>query len=247
MKLCCSTAAFGRAIDAGELTQLEWIDACANDLDIDGVEFDGRFFPRTDDDYLAQLKKLCADLRLTVACVRSPVALGGKDVDASLASFLPWIAHADALGSPLLRFACATVPDGSPGIAWRELIRGLKAACVEAKRANVTLALERGDQGSLISSSADTKRVQKECDSAWLRIATRAEDLAGADNAAYLALLDETVIMTALSDDGRLIDAASRSGFRGFVALGGEPLAIDRFEEIILAWRGQTDGRAAGS
>src|SRR5450755_88149 len=91
MKLCCSTAAFGRALDEGELTQLEWIDACANDLDVDGVEFDGRYFPRTDDDYLAQLKKLCADRCLTVACVTVSERLGGTDVDAALETLVPWI------------------------------------------------------------------------------------------------------------------------------------------------------------
>jgi Xylose isomerase-like TIM barrel len=236
MKLCCSTAAFGREIDAGELTQLEWVDACANDLDVDGVEFDGIYFPRTDDDYLAQLKKLCADLRLTVASVRSPVALGGADTDASLANFLPWIAHADAMGSPLLRFACATVPDGSPGIAWRELIRGLKAACVEAKRANITLALERGDDGSLVRSPADVKRAQKECDSAWLRIAARADDLIGDESADFRALLDETVIVTATSGDRQLVDVIRSSGYRGFVSLersGTRP----EINALVTAWR----------
>jgi hypothetical protein len=236
MKLCCSTAAFGRAIDEGELTQLEWIDACANDLDVDGVEFDGRYFPRTDADYLAQLKKLCADRCLTIACVRSPVALGGADVDASLANFLPWIAHAGALGSPLLRFSCAGVTDGSPGIAWRELVRGLKAACVDAKRANITLALERGDEGSLVCTPADIKRAQKECDSAWLRIATSADDLVGANNAAFLALIDEMVIVTAQSDDRPLVEAVSRSDYRGFVSLersGTRP----EIEALVTAWR----------
>jgi xylose isomerase-like TIM barrel protein len=241
MKLCCSTAAYGRAIDEGELTQLEWIDACSNDLNVDGVEFDGRYFPRADDDYLAQLKKLCADRCLTVACVRSPVALGGADVDASIASFLPWIAHAAALGSPLVRFSCAASPDGSPGIAWRELIRGLKAACVDAKRLNITLALERGEEGSLVSSSAEIKRAQKECDSAWLRVATRAEDLAGADGAAYLALVDETVIVTALTGERRLIHAVDASGVRGFISLVGRPSNIDALSETIMSWRGRRD------
>jgi hypothetical protein len=242
MKLCCSTAAFGRAIDLGELTQLEWIDACANDLDVDGVEFDGRYFPRTDDDYLAQLKKLCADRCLTVACVRSPVALGGADVDASLLEFLPWIAHAAGLGSPLLRFSCAGVPDGSPGIAWRELIRGLKAVCVDAKTANITLALERGEQGSLVSTPADIKRAQKECDSAWLRTATRAEDLIGADGAEYRALIDETLIVTAQSGDRQSSKAVEELSYRGFVSMCGcfEPSSAADLKAIVAAWREST-------
>jgi len=57
----------------GELTQLEWLDLCASELDLDGVLFDTRHFARTDADYLAQLKKTAVDLGLTVTGL---VALG---------------------------------------------------------------------------------------------------------------------------------------------------------------------------
>ena len=239
MKLCCSTAAFGRALDDGALTQLEWVDVCANDLDVDGVEFDGAYFPRTDGEYLAQLKKLCADRCLTVAGVRSPAAMGGADIDASVASFLPWIGRAAELGSPLLRFSCADVPGGSPGIAWRELIRGLKAACIDAKRANITLAVEPGEEASLIRSPSDIRRAQKECDSAWLRIATRAEDLAGAEGAEYRALIDETVIVTAQSGGRQSIDAVMGLNYRGFVSMcrSSETSSVTDLSAIVAAWR----------
>lgn len=218
MKLCCSTAAFGDAIEAGEMTQLEWLDVCANELDVQGVDFDGRFFPRTDDEYLAQLKKLCADRCLTVACASAPAPFGGADMDASIAAFTPWIGRALALGSPLLWFSCASAPEGSPGIAWRELIRGLKSVCVEAKRLNVTLALARGEDGSLVASPADTRRALKECDSAWLRVAMRAEDLAADQRVEWQALLAESVVMTSDSgDDAMRGDVAP--GFRGFLSI----------------------------
>src|SRR5580692_11903407 len=67
MQLCCSTSSYRQTFAAGGLTQLEWVDLCARELPVDGVDFDARFFPRPDDDYLAQLKKLCADRCLTVA------------------------------------------------------------------------------------------------------------------------------------------------------------------------------------
>ncbi|MGH8163526.1 MAG: hypothetical protein ACREP1_04245, partial [Rhodanobacteraceae bacterium] len=70
MKLACSSTAFDRELRDGDLTQLEWIDRCARELAADGLVFDVAHFPRTDADYLAQVKKMCADLGLTVAAVR---------------------------------------------------------------------------------------------------------------------------------------------------------------------------------
>lgn len=239
MKLCCSSAAFADAINAGRLTQLEWIDICSNELDVDGIEFDGPYFPRTDDDYLAQLKKLCVDRCLTVASLHVPLEFGGADVDASISAFLPWIDHALALGSPLVRFACAAVPEGSPGIAWRELVRGLKSICVEAKRRNVTLALERGDEGTLVVSPGDVRRALKECDSAWLRVAMRADDLVSPLTPEWLNLLGETTFAIVNSADPGLRAPLSRSGYRGFVALcfSGGPAELDAVQAAIASWR----------
>src|SRR5437588_12197825 len=73
MKLACSSTAFDEQLRGGDLTQLEWIDACARELAADGVVFDVRHFPRTDTDYLAQVKKMSADLGMTVAALRHDV------------------------------------------------------------------------------------------------------------------------------------------------------------------------------
>lgn len=218
MRLCCSTASYRRAIASGELTQLEWVDRCARELAVDGVEFDAGFFPRTDDDYLAQLKKLCADRCLTVAGATSIVSLGGDDVDAAIETFVPWIDRALALGAPLLRFECGAA-SGAPGIGWREFVRALKHVCTEAKRRNVTLALQAGASGALVTTPADVRRALKECDSAWLRLAMRAADLTGGGAAGWLDLLDETVIVTTETGDASEMAALGSAGYRGFVSL----------------------------
>jgi sugar phosphate isomerase/epimerase len=212
MQLCCSTSSYRRT------TQLEWVDRCARALLVDGVEFDARFFPRTDDEYLAQLKKLCADRCLTVASVTALVTLGGDEVDAVLETFLPWIDHALALGAPLLRFESG-LASGSPGIAWREFVRGLKAACAHAKRRNVTLALQAGESGALVASPGDMRRALKECDSAWLRMSMRAADLTGAGSAEWNDLMDETVITTTESGTVDEVAALKNAGYRGFLSL----------------------------
>jgi sugar phosphate isomerase/epimerase len=218
MQWCCSTSSYQRTIAAGGLTQLEWVDRCARELSVDGVEFDARFFPRTDDDYLAQLKKLCADRCLTVASATAIVSLGGDDVDAVLETFLPWIDRALALGAPLLRFESG-LASGSPGIAWREFVRGLKVACAHAKLRNVTLALQAGESGALVASPSDVRRALKECDSAWLRVSMRAADLRGAGSAEWNDLMDEAVIATTETGAVEEIAVLQSGGYRGFLSL----------------------------
>ena len=51
MKVASASSAFDRAIERGDLTQLEFIELSARELAVDGVVLDARHFPRTDDDY----------------------------------------------------------------------------------------------------------------------------------------------------------------------------------------------------
>src|SRR5579884_3364705 len=80
MKIASSTASFDRDLRAGDLTQLEWLDLCVEPLGLDGVLFDARHFPRTDDEYLAQLKKMCVDRGLSVAGVAADAVLEADDL-----------------------------------------------------------------------------------------------------------------------------------------------------------------------
>lgn len=217
MKICCSSRSYGRAIQSGDLTQLEWVDRCAR-LALDGVDLASAHFPRTDSDYLAQLRKLCVDRGLTVAAVAYDGEIGGDaDVDAQASVVEAWIGSAAELGAPLLRIACGS-STGSPGVAWRELIRGLKSISHAAKEKNVTLALEPRS-GSLVSSPPDCKRALKECDSAWLRLAQ--------DVTAALApsedgdpLFDEIVFAIARGDhDAVATQTLRRRGYIGFISI----------------------------
>lgn len=218
MKCSCSSFSFARLLQSGALTQLEWIDRCT-ELKLDGVEFGATHFPRTDDDYLAQLKKLCTDRGLTVAGVVIDVPFGQDDVDPQIDEVDTWIANAASLGAPLLRFHCGTV-SGSPPIAWRELIRGLKAVTATAKDRNVTVALEARD-GSLVASPVEAKRALKECDSAWLRLALSTRDLRSTQSTEWLGLVDETVALASdgSGDERGTLTLASDRGYIGFVTI----------------------------
>jgi sugar phosphate isomerase/epimerase len=216
MKIACSSASFGRALSRGELTQLEWLDLCANELEVDGVVFDEAHFPRTDGEYLAQLKKLCADLGLTVAALAAHDlfgAQGGRSLEVAI-----------ALGAPLA-IAAAPAASDDPG-AWGAFAESVKLRARSAKQANVTIALRNLAQ-TLCASAADLQRLAKDVDSAWLRFALAPAGFSAAD--AGDALLSKAVIAihpiadveqfarTGDTSAAWLVQALAR--FRGFVVL----------------------------
>lgn len=235
MKVACSSATFARPIAAGDLTQLEWLDACANELEVDGVVFDLAQFPRTDGEYLAQLKKQATDLGLTVAGLSAADAFGpGGDALVELAA---------TVGAPLLIGRAPAA--GDDPAAWGSFADDVKERSRAAKRANVTLAA-RNAPGTLCATSADLKRLAKDVDSAWLRFALDVAAFGAADPPA--ALLTKSVIATHAigdvasfaaagdSEAPRVIAALAR--FRGFLVLetrdAPEPrdayhLAVERF------------------
>ena len=219
MKLCCSSRSYARSLQSGALTQLEWLDRCAGELALDGVEFAAAHFPRTDGDYLAQLKKLCVDRGLTAASVAVDIPFGEGDVDRQASEIATWIDRALALGAPVLRFSSGTAT-GSPPVAWRELVRGLKAACAAAKERNVTLAV-LPKQATQIASPSEVRRALKECDSAWLRVALSTAQLMGALAGEWEDLIEDTVIVVwdGQTDEREGVAALRRRGYIGFVSV----------------------------
>ncbi len=205
MKLGCTSGAFYRVFESGDLTQLEFLDAAAREMGCDGVVLDDRHFPRTDADYLAQLKKMATDLGLCIAALASDDFFTG-DEGAMRAA----IDRALALGAPLLAGRLGAVT----ALSWSEQLGKLGTASALAKSANVTLAL-RNAAHTFAASAHDCKRVTKETDSAWLRY--------GLDPAAF----DATSDLQSLASKAVLLwwDAQTEpnpggwQAFRGFVVL----------------------------
>jgi sugar phosphate isomerase/epimerase len=215
MRLALSSRSFERSLNDKRLTQLEWIDLCSAETALDGVDLSIEHFPRRDDDYLAQIKKLCVDRRVTIAGVNTALALGAGEFDAQVDEIKAIVDSAATLAAPLIRFACGAA-SGSPGVAWRELIRALKYSSEHAKRRNVTLAV-MPLEGTLIADEGDVKRAFKECDSAWLRLAVPA-------TVSWEGHAGDAVIMTAAPSGD---DLAAALRFRGFVSLEDESGALD--------------------
>ncbi|HEV2037103.1 MAG TPA: sugar phosphate isomerase/epimerase family protein [Candidatus Eremiobacteraceae bacterium] len=229
MKVCCSSRSYARALAAGDLTQLEWVDLCANELMLDGVEFMRSHFPRLDTDYVAQLKKLCVDRWLTVASLHHDTPFEASDIDQHVAKLTNSLEVAAGLGAPIVRLR-AGAPEGSPLLAWRELIRGLSAACIQAKQYNITFALEPHPD-SLVSSPSDVKRAMKECDSAWLRLALSAtmlgtwsrDEWSEALNSSAIVIAPMTQLDTFGADEGidylAVLTLLWQRRYRGFLSL----------------------------
>lgn len=225
MKLACASSAFDALLCSGALTQLEWVDHCAHDFGLDGAVFDVRHFPRTDDDYLAQIKKTCADLGLCVAALREDDLVTLPERDAASV-----FQRALALGAPLV--ACALPNETAMPLA--DAQESLSRCCSLAKKANVTLALRNRPQ-TFAAGAADLKRSAKEADSAWLRFGPEFSALeAGSDAQGLLA---RTVLAWERLDAH---DCAERiaplRALRGFLALDA-PAGDARPDEAKSAFR----------
>jgi sugar phosphate isomerase/epimerase len=215
MKIACSSAGFSRSIADGSLTQLEWLDMCANELEVDGVVFDVAQFARTDDDYLAQLKKFAVDLGLTVAAVSSAGAFAGDVGTFELAV---------RLGAPLVVHRAPLASDDAA--AWGRFTDEARTLASTAKATNVTLAV-RNVKGTICESAADARRLAKDVDSAWLRFALEPAAFGAADEGdvllarsviAFHAIERHATFATAGDDAaGTLVRALAR--YRGFVVL----------------------------
>ena len=230
MKLACASGAFDSSLLAGDLTQLEFIDLCAHRLACDGVVLDVRHFPRSDTDYLAQVKKMAADRGLTIAALADASFFASDE--RRMADVL---GYATALGAPLISSELAL----ETACSWTEQLEKLNAATSLAKSANVTLAL-RNAAGTFAAATRDCKRVAKEADSAWLRFGPQPHAFGAGDDPRELA--GNSVLLWSGANRASEIDIAStiRSfpDFRGHVALdASSATTLDAVRDALHAWR----------
>ncbi len=211
MKLACASGSLHRDIESGELTQLEFLDLCAREFACDGVVLDVRHFPRTDDDYLAQLKKMATDRGLSIAALADSAFFSSSQAHMS-----EMLSRALALGAPLVAAPLARLLVES----WAEQLARLGVATSLAKACNVTLAL-RNAPGTFAATTHDCKRAAKEADSAWLRFGPEPARLDAASDPRALA--PNTVLLwsdSLLEEESAIAETLDVfSGFRGHMAL----------------------------
>jgi hypothetical protein len=166
MKVAITSASFDRQLARGDLTQLEWLEGCASALGADGVVFARAHFPRTDDEYVAQLRKIAVDLGLVPLAVADPALL---TPDTEPGARRATIALAAGLGAS---FVLTVLPPAGevPPAAFVAAVSAAKAAIALAKSSNVTL-LAGIEPGTLGADVPALRHFVKDVDSAWLRFA----------------------------------------------------------------------------
>ncbi len=169
MRIALSSSAFRRPFAAGELTQLEWVERCAAGLGADGIVCDLADFPRTDAEYVAQLRKVAVDLGIVPFGLDAPAFL---DPAAEPGAREATLALASGLGALVLRTQLPA-PGDVPPAAFVEAAGVAKTAAKAAKGVNVTLLLA-ARPGTLAEDTAGLHHLIKDVDSAWLRACPRA-------------------------------------------------------------------------
>jgi sugar phosphate isomerase/epimerase len=186
MKVAISSDSFARTLAAGDLTQLEWLAGSASTLGADGVVFARAHFPRTDRDYLAQLRKVAIDLGLVPLAIDEPRLFAPQLAESERRAAIELAAGIGAL------FVLTVLPPPGevPPAAFVAAVGAAKAAVKAAKAVNITL-LAGAAPGTLGEDAPALRHFLKDVDSAWLRYALPA----GADRSA-LGARDRALVVS---------------------------------------------------
>lgn len=164
MRLALSSSSFRRPLEATALTQLEWIERCANGLAVDGVLVAAGDFPRTDADYVAQVRKVAVDLGIVPFGLDAPGLLDPATPVETREGFLQL---AERFGALVVRTALPP-PGPVPPATFAATVLVAKAIAKAAKAANVTVLVPPAP-GTLGADLAEVRHLLKDVDSAWLR------------------------------------------------------------------------------
>jgi hypothetical protein len=204
MKVAISSASCAASLAAGGLTQLEWLERSAGALGADGIVFDDAHFPRTDREYVAQLRKVAVDVGLVPVALDAPLLFAPDGDEPARADALELAAGLGAL------FVLTRLPPKGdvPPATFIAAVGAAKAAVRLAKAVNITL-LVLPAPGSLAENVLELRHFLKDVDSAWLRYGLPA----GAGRSALRArdrVLLVTVDASAALDEVAEIDEAGR-------------------------------------
>jgi sugar phosphate isomerase/epimerase len=181
MKLGCNIWSYHRAVNSKKISQLEWVEKCAKELKLDGVELLDYGFPESvvkgnppDGDYLKKIKKLCTDLNLEIYLVSSASNFGfvdEKKLKESIEYVKKWIDISYYLGAPATRFfAGHAEPLEDQENGWKSLIKATKICTEYAESKGIVLALENHNGKGFIKTSEDVFKLFNAINSPWLKL-----------------------------------------------------------------------------
>jgi len=193
VKLGCSSSSYDALIRSGKLELMAWVRACADELEVDGVEFLDAHFPTTDPIYLRDLKRLCTDGGLTIAGVAVTNDFGQDERRIpEIDRVRHWCDIAAYLGAPVVRVFAGTLPAHRPAAAqgvivsalrkvfggervpdrrrlWSDVTWALRQCADHAAERGVTVALQNR-RGGIVSTWQQLAQCTHDVGSPWLRI-----------------------------------------------------------------------------
>jgi len=173
MQLSLCTWSYHRTLESAQLNFDQLIDLAARDLKLNGVDIIADHLPKTDKRYLVDLKKKCADLTLTIACL-SPGNNFGQADEKSLTrevdTVKKWIDCAYILGSPVVRIFAGWAPKEEQERLWPNVVKGIQRSAEYAKELGITLAIEYHNGGGFLPTSQETFRLLKDVGSAYVQL-----------------------------------------------------------------------------
>jgi sugar phosphate isomerase/epimerase len=193
VKLGCSSWSYHAAFRARRIDQQGWLRLCAEEMELDGVELVDLHFPTTDPLYLRDIKKLCADLQLTIGGIAVSNDFGRDDRrELEAAKVKQWCDVAAYLGAPIVRVFAGWVPPqrleerpgrivgafrrvfGPPKVdprrLWSDVTATLRSCADYASGRGVVLALQNNRSDGIVGAAAQLTQCVHDVGSPWLRI-----------------------------------------------------------------------------
>ena len=161
MKLGCICGCFNRSFDARTMDQHGFLQRCATELRVDGVELQDIHFPETRARYLGGLRRAASDLGLAIIGVGVHNDFGRAATtwrQSEIAKAKQWIEVAEQLGAPQVR-VFAGHPEGRASERWPTMIEALREIAEFAAQAGLRLGLENHNHGAFTQTAADQLRV----------------------------------------------------------------------------------------
>ena len=200
MKLGCSSWSYHAAFRAGRIDLREWLRTCADDMELDGVEFLDLHFPTTDPVFLRDLKKMCVDQHLTIAGIAVSNDFGPDDRrQLETARVRQWCDVAAYLGAPVVRVFAGWLPRAHEpadegriiGLfrkvlgpkppdrrrMWSDVAWALRQCADYAAERGVVLALQNNQTDGIVGTPQQLAQCVRDVGSPWLRVCLDPADL----------------------------------------------------------------------
>ena len=194
MKLGCSSSSYRASMRDGRTDLHGWLRTCAQDLDVDGVEFDAADLPSTDGRTLRELKHQCTNLHLAIAGITLATDFARASTRAGeVERVKQWCDVAAYVGAPTVRVTAGSVspretraPEQGRIVGlfkrvfgertpdrrrlWSDVMWALRSCADYADERGVTIAIQNSaDSGSLVDHGPAIWQAVRDVGSPWLR------------------------------------------------------------------------------